>query len=266
MVGEPFGFSLDKLVNFAEKENRLPLEETFAFRYIEDLETRLDLIINHETKGEWAAYWEGGSDERNIAGYIGDRLCDGIKRTWLPFAVQEDYFADFDYRTCKGPGYTGGMYFGVPAAAFEGQASIAEYFSRFLSVPAHKELEQAIIKVSKYRDLIRTAAKHIKVEKRAVGHFRSYIQAANQVLLQQKEQTKTKKILAEQGVIVNGSIAEQLFIKAQIWQPATIAPEFFQRIFLDTGVELTPTVLENPLILQELDRGRKIYWQSKSEN
>ena len=127
-------------------------------------------------------------------------------------------------------------------------------------------MELAIIKVSKYRDLIRATAKQIKVEKRAVGHFRSYIQAANQVLLQQKEQTKTKKILADQGVIVNGSIEEQPFIKAQIWQPATIAPDFFQRIFLDTGVQLTPRVLENPLVLLQLDRGRKIYWQSKAEN
>ena len=127
-------------------------------------------------------------------------------------------------------------------------------------------MELAIIKVSKYRDLIRATAKQIKVEKRAVGHFRSYIQAANQVLLQQKEQTKTKKILADQGVIVNGSIAEQPFIKPQIWQPATIAPDFFQRIFLDTGVQLTPRVLENPLVLLQLDRGRKIYWQSKAEN
>ena len=66
--------------------------------------------------------------------------------------------------------------------------------------------------------------------------------------------------------MVAGSIEEQPFIVAQIWQPATIAPEFFQRIFLDTGVQLTPQVLNNPLMLQQLDRGRKIYWQSKSEN
>ena len=90
----------------------------------------------------------GRLDERNIAGYLGDRLCDGIKRkatichsrTTL-LTITERGKARLHWRHV----------FWRSSPAFEGQAS-REYFSRFLSVPAHKELEQAIIKVSKYRD------------------------------------------------------------------------------------------------------------------
>ena len=265
MIGETVHYSLDRLINFAEKENQLPLEETFAFRYIEDLEKRLDLITNHEIKGDWCAYWEAASDERNIAGFICDRLSDGVERTWLPFSVEEDLFANFDHRPQKGPGYTGGMYFGVPAAAFEDIPAISEYFSRFLSVPAHKELERAISKVSKYRDLIRATAKQLLVERIALRDFKYYLQRANQVLFEQKNQTKTKRTLAGQRVKLNGSIENQPLIVAQVWQPAAVDSEFFQTIFSDTGVRLTPKIFDNPVMLKQLDLSRKHYWETQAK-
>ena len=95
MIGETVHYSLDRLINFAEKENQLPLEETFAFRYIEDLEKQLDLITNHEIKGDWCAYWEAASDERNIAGFICDRLLTVSKEHGCRFQLKK-IFANFD--------------------------------------------------------------------------------------------------------------------------------------------------------------------------
>ncbi len=264
MIGEAFYYSREDLLDFASKQNQLPLEETFAFRYVEELEIRLDRITNYESPEDWADYHRTGGDGINIAGYIGDRLCDGILRTWLPFAVDQTLFLDFENREqLKTVKYMGGMYFGPPIDAFEGEQVISEYFSRFLSVPAHKDLERAITKASKYRDLIRAAAKQIQTEAKVIASVQHHIKSANNFFSDQKKQTKLKRSLLQKEVIIQRPLDDSPMVVLQNWSPATVAPEFFQRIFIDTGVQLTPKVFTNPFLLHQLDIGRKRFWQTQ---
>ena len=242
MVGERA--YVQEILDFCRSENQKPLEETFAYRYLDDLPYRLKYIKHPGVFRSWSQYWHDRHNPINVAGFICDRFSDGIRRDhWLPFNVQEIWFRpETPYPS---PKYLGGHYSGPTIDQLAKSEEIAAYFSRFLSVPNHKLFEESIARAADYFNHL-TLAKQVTDE----GYWDlEKLQAALQrfnMLVSRRDDIQMEMLGSWEVPLFEGV---PIFIFPKKGAPHFNKNVFFRFIYKASEIELNEFVFNNPLIL-----------------